>query len=140
MRQPARQLAALLLRWLRNANDIGNSAMRAVLLLLIIIIVAAIIALATGLLDINTVRGVKAPDISTTGNGITAQGGQTPAFDVQTGSVTVGTQPATVPVPTVNVNPANGRAAQPSQPSQPATQQPAPPQQQPEVVNGNSTQ
>jgi hypothetical protein len=112
--------------------------MRAVLLLLIVIIVAAIIALATGLLDINTVRGIKAPDISTTGNGITAQGGQTPAFDVQTGSVTVGTQPATVPVPTVNVNPADGQTA-----GQAAQQNSAQQQQQPaqsNVVSGNSTQ
>jgi hypothetical protein len=128
-----------LLRWLRNANEIGNSAMRAVLLLLIIIIAAAIIALATGLLNIDTLRGVKAPDISATGNGVTAQGGQMPTFDVQTGSVTVGTQPATVQVPTVNVNPAGGQQAQPGQP-QPAKQPPARPQQQPQVVNGNSTQ
>ena len=128
----------MLLRWLRNANDTGNSAMRALLLLLIIIIVAAIIALATGLLDINTVRGVKAPDISTTGNGITAQGGQTPAFDVQTGSVTVGTQPATVPVPSVSVNPADGQPTQPNAAQPPAPAQPAPSQS--NVVSGNSTQ
>jgi hypothetical protein len=125
---------------LGNDNGTGNSAMRAVLLLLIIIIVAAIVALATGLLDINTVRGAKAPDISTSGNGITAQGGQTPAFDVQTGSVTVGTQPATVPVPSVSVNPANGQPAQPNaaQPPAPAQSQSAPSQS--NVVSGNSTQ
>lgn len=109
--------------------------MRAILLILIIILVAAIIALATGLLDVNTVRGIKTPNISTTDNGIRAQGGQAPAFDVQTGSVTVGTQPATVPVPRVNVNPANGQQTQQN------AQQPQPqPPQQPQVVNGNSTQ
>lgn len=112
--------------------------MRAVLLILIIIIAAAIIALATGLLDINTVRGVKAPDISTTDNGITAQGGQTPAFDVQTGSVTLGTQPATVPVPTVDVNPATGQPAQPNAAQQSAPARPAPAPS--NVVSGNSTQ
>jgi predicted small secreted protein len=128
-----------LLRWLRNANDTGNSAMRAVLLILIIIIVAAIIALATGLLDINTVRGVRAPDISTTGNGVSARGGQAPAFEVETGSVTLGTQKATVPVPSVNVNPANGQPAQPNAAQQAAPAQPARPAQS-NVVSGNSTQ
>jgi hypothetical protein len=127
-----------LLRWLRNANDTRNSAMRAVLLLLIIIIAAAIIALATGLLNIDTLRGVQAPNISTTGNGVTAQGGQMPTFDVQTGSVTVGTQPATVPLPTVNINPATGEPAQPNATQQPAPAQPA--QAQSNVVSGNSTQ
>ena len=116
--------------------------MRAILLILIVAIVAVIIALATGFLNINTIRGVQAPDISTTGNGVTATGGQAPAFDVQTGSVTIGTQPATVPVPTVNVNPATGQPTQ--QPNQqPAARQPAPAQAapaQPNVVDGNSTQ
>jgi hypothetical protein len=114
--------------------------MRAVLVILIVVIAAVIIALATGFLNINTVRGVQAPDISTTGNGVTATGGQAPAFDVQTGSVTIGTQPATVPVPTVNVNPPNG---QPVPQQQNAGQQPAPAQSaptQPNIVNGNSTQ
>ena len=113
--------------------------MRAILLILILIVVAAIIALATGLLDINTIRGVKAPAISANGNGVTATGGQTPTFDVETGSVTVGTRQATVPVPTVGVNPANGQPAQPQPaPQQAAPAQPAPPQQ--GVVSGNSTQ
>ena len=114
--------------------------MRAVLVILIVVIAAVIIALATGFLNINTVRGVQAPDISTTGNGVTATGGQAPAFDVQTGSVTIGTQPATVPVPAVNVNPANGQHAQQQQNTgrQPAPAQSAPAQA--NIVNGNSTQ
>ena len=77
--------------------------MRAVILVLIIAVVAIIAALATGFLDINQVRGAKAPDIAATGNGITATGGQAPAFDVETGSVRVGTQDANVKVPRLEV-------------------------------------
>ena len=87
--------------------------MRAILLILILIVVAAIIALATGLLDINTIRGVKAPAISANGNGVTATGGQTPTFDVRPARYGR-TGRATVPVPTVGVNPAERPADDPS--------------------------
>jgi hypothetical protein len=114
--------------------------MRAILLILILVVVAAIIALATGLLNIDMLRAPQAPALSASGNGITATGGQAPAFDVQTGSVTVGTQPTTVPLPTVGVNPADGQQPQPATqpPAQTGPQQPQPQQQ--GVVNGNSTQ
>ena len=85
--------------------------MRAILLVLILAVVAIIAAVATGFLDINQVRGAKAPDIDATRNGVSAQGGQAPAFDVDTGSVAVGTQETTVKVPVVKVNPANKDAA-----------------------------
>ena len=51
-----------------------------------------------------------------TGNGVTATGGQTPAFDVETGTVSVGANQTnvTVPVPTVRVNEADGNQAQPT--------------------------
>ena len=84
--------------------------MRAVILILIIAIVAIIAAVATGFLDINQVRGARAPELSTTGNGVSAKGGQSPAFDIETGSVKVGSQPATVRVPTVQVAPAQNEA------------------------------
>jgi hypothetical protein len=77
--------------------------MRAILLVLILAILALIAAVATGLLDLNMVRGAKAPAISATDNGVTAKGGQAPAFEIETGSVKVGTKPATVQVPTVAV-------------------------------------
>ena len=79
--------------------------MRAVLLVIIVAIVAVIIAVATGFLDINQVRGARAPEVSATGNGITAKGGQAPAFDVETGSVKVGSKDANVKVPTLEVAP-----------------------------------
>jgi hypothetical protein len=85
--------------------------MRAILLLLILAIVAVIAAVATGLVDINQTRPAKAPNLSAAGNGVTASGGQTPAFDVETGSVKVGTQDKTVKVPTLEVQPADANAA-----------------------------
>jgi hypothetical protein len=90
--------------------------MRAVLLILILAVAALIILVATGLLDINQTRPAEAPSVSVNGNGITAAGGQTPAFDVETGTVSVGTNQAnvTVPVPSVRVNPADGNQVQPA--------------------------
>lgn len=77
--------------------------MRAIVFILILIVLAIILALATGFLDINQIRGARAPQISATRNGVTARGGQAPAFDVETGSVKVGTKPATVKVPALVV-------------------------------------
>ena len=86
--------------------------MRAVIFILIIAVLLVIAAVATGFVDINQVRGAKTPQIAATGNGVTARGGQAPAFDVETGSVKVGTQQKTVTVPTVEVQkPADNQAA-----------------------------
>lgn len=86
--------------------------MRAIIFILIIIILVVIAALVTGFLDIDQIRGVKAPQVSATGNGVTAQGGQAPAFDVQTGSVKVGAKQANVKVPTLVVQkPGQNQAA-----------------------------
>ena len=49
--------------------------MRAILLILILAVVILIVAIATGFLDINQVRGAKAPDIDASRNGVTATGG-----------------------------------------------------------------
>ena len=85
--------------------------MRAVLLVLILAILALIAAIATGLINLNLIRGVEAPQVSASGNGVTAQGGQAPAFEVETGSVKVGVKDATVKVPTIAVEPAGGAEA-----------------------------
>lgn len=85
--------------------------MRAVILILIIAVLAVIAAVATGLVDINQIRGAQAPQVSTTSNGVTAKGGQTPAFDVETGSVKVGTKEATVKVPNLQVVPPGNQSA-----------------------------
>lgn len=79
--------------------------MRAILFILILAVVALLIAIATGFLDISQTRGAEAPDISVNRGGVAARGGQTPTFDIETGSVSVGTRRANVAVPTVKVNP-----------------------------------
>jgi hypothetical protein len=85
--------------------------MRAIIFILVIIILVIVAAIATGFLDINQIRGARAPNVSTTHNGITAKGGQAPAFDVETGSVKIGTRAATVKVPSVQVVPPGNEAA-----------------------------
>ena len=85
--------------------------MRAVIFVLVILILIVIAGIATGFIDINQIRGVKAPEISATRNGVTAKGGQAPAFDVETGSVKVGTTNATVKVPKLEVVPPQNQAA-----------------------------
>ena len=79
--------------------------MRAILLVLIIIVFALLAGVATGFLDINQIRGAQAPTVSASTNGISAKGGQTPKFEVETGSVEIGTRNATVKVPAVEVKP-----------------------------------
>ena len=86
--------------------------MRAVIFVLILAVLVILAGVATGFLDINQIHGARTPQISATGNGLTAKGGQAPAFDVQTGSVKVGTQQKTVRVPTLEVQkPAENQAA-----------------------------
>ena len=77
--------------------------MRAILLILIIAVVALIAAIATGLVDISQTRGARAPHVEASDGAIRAQGGQPPAFEVQTGSVGVGTRDANVAVPKIEV-------------------------------------
>lgn len=84
--------------------------MRSIFLILIVGVIALLIAFWSGWLSVFQTRPAQAPTISATGNGVTASGGQTPAFDVQTGTVSVGTRPqnVTVEVPAVKINrPAN---------------------------------
>jgi len=96
---------------------------RPILFILILAVVAVIIAVATGFLDINQVRGAKAPNVEASRSGVTASGGQSPAFEVETGTVSVGSKPAnvTVPVPRLQVNPPDGQQPQPEPQPQPAT-------------------
>jgi hypothetical protein len=85
--------------------------MRAILLVLILAVVAIIALVATGLVDVRQIRGARAPDIDASRNGLTASNGQAPAFDIETGSVSVGTRDAKVKVPALRVNPAGNDAA-----------------------------
>jgi len=73
--------------------------MRAVVLILILIVIVAIAAVASGYINITPRRG-QPPALTATRNSVTVNGGQAPAFDVQAGSVKVGTRETTVNVPT----------------------------------------
>lgn len=77
--------------------------MRAVISVLVIALIALIAAIATGFVDINQIRGAQVPQVSATHNGVVAKGGQAPAFDVETGSVKVGSTDAKVKVPSLQV-------------------------------------
>ena len=102
--------------------------MRAILLVLILAVVVIIGAVATGFLNINQIRGARAPEIDASRNGVTATGGQAPSFDIETGSVGVGTRDAAIKVPQIQVNPPANQAApqNPAAPAQPGQNQ-APP-------------
>jgi len=77
--------------------------MRAILLILILVVVALIAVIGTGYVDISQTRGARAPTVAASDGTIRAQGGQSPAFEVQTGSVEVGTREANVAVPKIEV-------------------------------------
>jgi len=77
--------------------------MRTVMLILIIAVVALIGAFATGYVNISQTRDARAPSVEAADGAIRATGGQSPAFEVQTGSVEVGTKDANVAMPKVQV-------------------------------------
>lgn len=77
--------------------------MRAALLILILGIVALIALFASGLINVSQTREARAPQVEAVDGSIRAQAGQSPAFEVQTGSVEVGTREANLAVPKVEV-------------------------------------
>ena len=85
--------------------------MRAVLLVIIVAVIAIIAAMATGFLNISQVRNAEAPQVTATANGVSAKGGQAPAFDIETGSVKVGSTKAEVKVPALVVEKPTGNQA-----------------------------
>lgn len=100
--------------------------MRAIFLILIVAVVGLIAAIHFGLVDFTQTRPGQTPTIAAEDGKIRATGGQTPRFEVETGSVGVGTREQNVTVPTVKVNvpvvevrrPADAKPAQPAQPAQ----------------------
>lgn len=78
--------------------------MRAILLILILAVVILIAAIASGFLDISQTRPAEVPRIESSDGQIRAREGQAPAFDVDTGSVELGTTTANVAVPKVEVS------------------------------------
>ena len=87
--------------------------MRAVFLIIIVAVVALIAAVLTGMIETRLTRPAEAPGITAADGKIIARPGQTPAFDVQTGSIGVGTD-KTVAVPKVEIQPSDTRVGMPS--------------------------
>ena len=77
--------------------------MRAILLILILAVVALIAAVATGLVGVSQTREARVPTLEADNGAIRATGGQSPEFEVQTGTVGIGSQSANVAVPAVEV-------------------------------------
>lgn len=85
--------------------------MRALLALLIIAVLLAAGAVASGFVNIRAIRGATPPTITATPKSVSAKGGQAPAFEVETGSVKVGSKETTVRVPTVQVQKPGGNSS-----------------------------
>ncbi len=77
--------------------------MRTVLFIVIVAVVVIIGAVVTGFINVREIRGASAPSITATRSAISAKGGQSPAFDVETGSVKVGTKESNVAIPTLQI-------------------------------------
>lgn len=84
--------------------------MRAVLFFIIIAVLIIIAAMATGFVSISKMRG-EAPQVSASGNGLSVKGGEPPAFDVETGSVKVGTMQTSMNMPTLEIQKAGKKPA-----------------------------
>lgn len=80
----------------RDHSARGSGA-RAAIIIAIVAVLAIIAAFAFGLIDIDQTKETKMPEVS-------VQGGQAPAFDVDTAKVDVGTTTEQVKVPTVDVD------------------------------------
>ena len=99
--------------------------MRAIFLILIIGVVALIAAIHFGLVDITQTRSAQAPTVAAGDGKITATGGQTPKFEVETGSVGVGSREQNVTVPSVKVAVPVVEVRRPAKPAPTPAAQPA---------------
>ena len=73
-----------------------SNGARAGIIIAIVAVLAVIAAFAFGLIDIDQTKQTKLPEVS-------VQGGQAPAFDVDTAKVDVGTKTEDITVPKVDV-------------------------------------
>ena len=88
--------------------------MRALVLVLIVLVIAGLVAVTSGYVNITNLRG-EPPKLTATRSSVTIKGGQPPAFDVEAGSVKVGSKDTKVSIPTLEIH----------KPAKPAQQQPA---------------
>lgn len=85
--------------------------MRAVLFIIIVGVAVILAGVATGFVSVSKIRGGEVPQVTASRNGIVAKGGQAPSFDVETGSVKVGTAPTNMIIPTLQIQKANEKSA-----------------------------
>ncbi len=88
--------------------------MRAIFLILIVAVVALIAAVLTGMINLRQTQPGVAPGITSENGKIVARHGQAPAFDIETGSIGVGTTNKSVAVPKIEIQPSDTRVAVPS--------------------------
>ncbi len=88
--------------------------MRTIFFILILAVVAGIVGVSTGLINVSQTRNARMPGIAAEGGKIEARAGQTPAFDVQTGTIGVGSKTLDAPVPTLKVERSNKQISVPA--------------------------
>ena len=88
--------------------------MRAIFLILILAVVALIALIGSGLIDIRQTSPAVAPSVQSEDGKLTTKAGQAPTFDIETGSIGVGTSNRTVNVPSVEVKRHGTQVAVPS--------------------------
>ncbi len=71
---------------------------RFILTILVLVVIAAIVAVSTGLVNLNASGELKAPKVN-----VSAEGGQVPKLDVDTKELVVGTTEANVGVPKIGI-------------------------------------
>lgn len=84
---------------MNNTNEYparSGGGVRAGIIIAIVAVLAIIAAFAFGLIDIDQTKETKLPEVA-------VQGGQAPAFDVDTAKVDVGTKSESITVPKVDV-------------------------------------
>ncbi len=113
--------------------------MRAFFLILIIAVAALILAVMTGMIDLRQTQPAVAPGISTENGKLVTRPGQAPAFDIETGSIGVGTN-GSVAVPKVEIKPSDTRIGVPSVEVRRPGAAPAPAPAAPPPVQGNAAQ
>ena len=88
--------------------------MRAIFLILIVAVLALIAAVLTGMIDIRQTQPAVAPGLESADGKIVARPGQAPAFDVETGSIGVGSSKTGIAVPKVEIQPSETRVGIPA--------------------------
>ena len=85
--------------------------MRAVLFIFIVGVLVIVAGVATGFINVSKIHGGEVPQVTASRNGIVAKGGEAPSFDVETGSVKVGTAQTSMNMPTLQIQKAGSKSA-----------------------------